>query len=106
MGGGQGFHSNIDPEELFRNIFGDRGGQNPFGSFGFGGGQQAQEFDFGPKEYHVNLTFQQAASGVDKVRVKPDSRDWFNDNSLSSGHVCQCNRHVLEMHWKWGRARV
>ena len=77
MGGGQGFHSNIDPEELFRTIFGDRGGQNPFGSFGggFGGGQQTQEFDFGPKEYHVNLTFQQAASGVDKVREKPGSSD-------------------------------
>jgi len=66
MGGGQGFQSNIDPEELFRTIFGDR--NSPFGSFagGFGGGQQTQEFDFGPKEYHVNLTFQQAASGVDK----------------------------------------
>ena len=66
-GGGGGFSSNIDPEELFRTIFGDR--NSPFGSFGggFGGGQQTQEFDFGPKEYHVNLTFQQAASGVDKV---------------------------------------
>ena len=109
MGGGQGFHSNVDPEELFRTIFGDRGGQNPFGSFGagFGGGQQAQEFDFGPKEYHVNLTFQQAASGVDKVRGKPSSSGiCFNDNCPSSGHVCQCNRHVLKMQWEWGRARV
>ena len=67
MGGGQGgFHSNIDPEELFRTIFGDR--NSPFGNFSsFGGAQQAEQFDFGPKEYHVNLTFQQAASGVDKV---------------------------------------
>ena len=97
MGGGQGFHSNIDPEELFRTIFGDRGGQNPFGSFGggFGGGQQTQEFDFGPKEYHVNLTFQQAASGVDKVRDKLSSSDWLDNISLFSGYVCQCNRHVL-----------
>ena len=94
MGGGQGFHSNIDPEELFRTIFGDRGGQNPFGSFGFGGGQQAQEFDFGPKEYHVNLTFQQAASGVDKVRLKPSSSDKLYNSSLSSGHVCECDGHV------------
>ena len=72
MGGGQGFSSNIDPEELFRTIFGDR--NSPFGSFGggFGGGQQAQEFDFGPKEYHVNLTFQQAASGVDKVGLSAE----------------------------------
>ena len=94
MGGGQGFHSNIDPEELFRTIFGDRGGQNPFGSFGFGGGQQAQEFDFGPKEYHVNLTFQQAASGVDKVRQKPKSSDNLYNASLTSGHVCECDGHV------------
>ena len=79
MGGGQGFQSNIDPEELFRTIFGDRGGQNPFGSFGFGGGQQAQEFDFGPKEYHVNLTFQQAASGVDKVRIKASRIETFDN---------------------------
>ena len=69
MGGGQGgFSSSIDPEELFRTIFGDR--NSPFGNFsnfGGGGGQTAEQFDFGPKEYHVNLTFQQAASGVDKV---------------------------------------
>ena len=66
-GGGQGgFSSSIDPEELFRTIFGDR--NSPFGNFsGFAGQQQADNFDFGPKEYHVNLTFQQAASGVDKV---------------------------------------
>ena len=68
MGGGQGgFSSNIDPEELFRTIFGDR--NSPFGNFSsFGGAQQsADNFDFGPKEYHVNLTFQQAATGIDKV---------------------------------------
>ena len=106
MGGGQGFQSNIDPEELFRTIFGDRGGQNPFGSFGFGGGQQAQEFDFGPKEYHVNLTFQQAASGVDKVRVNPNSSDKLYKSFLSSGHVCECDRHVWQVSWKWGRARI
>jgi len=78
MGGGNGggggfsqqgwnFKSNIDPEELFRTIFGNQGGgagANPFAGFGGGGAQQ--EFDFGPKEYHVNLTFQQAAKGVQK----------------------------------------
>ncbi|XP_023321976.1 protein tumorous imaginal discs, mitochondrial-like [Eurytemora carolleeae] len=60
---GWDFKSNVDPEELFRTIFGDRG--SPFGNFGQ---QQAphQDFDFGPKEYHVNLTFQQAAKGVNK----------------------------------------
>lgn len=71
MGGGGGnyggFQSNIDPEELFRTIFGDR--NSPFGSFGQSFNQNAggaEQFDFGPKEYHVNLTFQQAASGVNK----------------------------------------
>jgi len=67
MGGGQGgFRSNIDPEELFRTIFGDKG--SPFGNFGNfgGGGGTTEQFDFGPKEYHVNLTFQQAAQGVQK----------------------------------------
>jgi len=70
MGGGGGhqggFSSNIDPEELFRTIFGDKG--SPFGNFsqGGGGGGGAEQFDFGPKEYHVNLTFQQAAQGVNK----------------------------------------
>jgi len=67
MGGGQGgFRSNIDPEELFRTIFGDK--NSPFGNFAnfgqkSGGGEH---FDFGPKEYHINLTFQQAAQGINK----------------------------------------
>jgi len=69
MGGGQGgYTSNIDPEELFRTIFGDKG--SPFGNFGNfgqgGGGAGTEQFDFGPKEYHVNLTFQQAAQGMKK----------------------------------------
>ena len=50
---------------LFRTIFGDRGGGSPFGNFGQAA-QQQQEFDFGPKEYQVSLTFQQAARGVNK----------------------------------------
>lgn len=69
MGGGHGgFHGSIDPEELFRTIFGDRSGGNPFaGGINFGQqGGGAEQFDFGPKEYHVNLTFQQAAMGVNK----------------------------------------
>ena len=63
----EGARSNIDPEELFRTIFGDKG--SPFGNFSNfsqGGGGGAEHFDFGPKEYHVNLTFQQAAQGVNK----------------------------------------
>jgi len=58
-GGSQGgFRSNIDPEELFRTIFGANFSQGPSGG--------GQHFDFGPKEYQVNLTFQQAALGVSK----------------------------------------
>jgi len=66
MGGGGGFKGNIDPEELFRTIFGDRsGGGNPFGNINFGQ-QTSEQFDFGPREYHVSLTFQQAAMGITK----------------------------------------
>ena len=66
MGGQGGFRSNIDPEELFRTIFGDK--NSPFGNFAnfSSGGGNAEHFDFGPQEYHVNLTFQQAAQGVQK----------------------------------------
>ena len=72
---------------FFRTIFGDRSGGNPFaGGINFGqvkvssyqqtplmiitfqtGG--AEQFDFGPKEYHVTLSFQQAAMGVCKLNI-------------------------------------
>ena len=75
---------------FFRTIFGDRSGGNPFaGGINFGqvkvssyqqtpliiitfqtGG--AEQFDFGPKEYHVTLSFQQAAMGVCKLNI-----GWF-----------------------------
>jgi len=61
--GGGGFRGNIDPEELFRTIFGNKAG-SPFG--GSSQGASTEQFDFGPKEYHVNLTFRQAAMGVTK----------------------------------------
>uniref|UniRef100_A0A2M4CIG3 DnaJ homolog l(2)tid, mitochondrial n=1 Tax=Anopheles darlingi TaxID=43151 RepID=A0A2M4CIG3_ANODA len=55
------FRSTIDPEELFRKIFGDGGFQSGFddfsdSKFGFGGAQ----------EIIMNLTFAQAARGVNK----------------------------------------
>lgn len=55
------YRSTIDPEELFRKIFGDagfRGGFEDFSEsqFGFGGAQ----------ELHMTLTFAQAARGVNK----------------------------------------
>ncbi|XP_017302619.1 protein tumorous imaginal discs, mitochondrial isoform X1 [Diaphorina citri] len=56
------FHSTIDPEELFRNIFGQTGG--------FGGSQEggfSEGFGFSqPQEIIMKLTFTQAARGVNK----------------------------------------
>ena len=46
-GGAWNFRSSIDPEELFRTIFGDK-------SWRGGGGPQDMQFDFGaPLEYQV-----------------------------------------------------
>lgn len=55
------FRSTVDPEELFRKIFGDANFRNDFNDFaesqfGFGGAQ----------EITMNLTFAQAARGVNK----------------------------------------
>ncbi|KAG8231522.1 hypothetical protein J437_LFUL008063 [Ladona fulva] len=58
------FHSSVDPEELFRKIFGEAGFKKGFGdfedfaesTFGFGGAE----------EVIMNLTFAQAARGVNK----------------------------------------
>ncbi|XP_055628960.1 protein tumorous imaginal discs, mitochondrial isoform X2 [Toxorhynchites rutilus septentrionalis] len=55
------FRSTIDPEELFRKIFGDGGFKSGFDDFsdsryGFGGAQEVM----------MNLTFAQAARGVNK----------------------------------------
>ncbi|XP_061568474.1 dnaJ heat shock protein family (Hsp40) member A3a [Cololabis saira] len=61
-GGGQqywsGQTSNIDPEELFRKIFGEYSGSRGFGDFN-------AIFDQ-PQEYVMELTFTQAAKGVNK----------------------------------------
>uniref|UniRef100_A0A224YLI5 DnaJ homolog l(2)tid, mitochondrial n=1 Tax=Rhipicephalus zambeziensis TaxID=60191 RepID=A0A224YLI5_9ACAR len=59
----EGFHSTIDPEELFRKIFGDLGGRTGFSDFDF----SESQFGFGgAQEVILNLTFQQAARGVNK----------------------------------------
>ncbi|KAM9779847.1 dnaJ heat shock protein family (Hsp40) member A3a [Neosynchiropus ocellatus] len=61
-GGGQqywsGNASNVNPEELFRKIFGDFSGGRGFGDFN-------AIFDQ-PQEYMMELTFTQAAKGVNK----------------------------------------
>ncbi|XP_021954655.1 protein tumorous imaginal discs, mitochondrial isoform X3 [Folsomia candida] len=84
-GGGRGFgsgaqgggpqwqyQSSVDPEELFRKIFGEfrdpRFGGNPFGqgfgNFG-GGGEEDEAFGFGGAQEQIlmNLTFEEAARG-------------------------------------------
>ena len=81
--GFQGFHSNIDPEELFRNIFGDF-------AKGFGGGDQSSggyDFEFAaPQELQLSLTFKEAAKGcVKDVKV----------NVIDTCPKCQGNRFVL-----------
>uniref|UniRef100_A0A3Q3GN08 DnaJ heat shock protein family (Hsp40) member A3a n=1 Tax=Labrus bergylta TaxID=56723 RepID=A0A3Q3GN08_9LABR len=61
-GGGQQYWSgqaqNVDPEELFRKIFGEFSGGRGFGDFN-------AIFDQ-PQEYFMELTFTQAAKGVNK----------------------------------------
>ncbi|TRY63122.1 hypothetical protein TCAL_03631 [Tigriopus californicus] len=63
--GGYDFKSSIDPEELFRTIFGDQfrsGGRS-----GFSDGFRETQFDFGaPQEYQMRLKFREAAKGIKK----------------------------------------
>lgn len=64
--GFQGFHSTMDPEELFRKIFGDFG----FGQFN----SKSQDFEFAETDFGfgasqevvLNITFQEAARGAEK----------------------------------------
>ena len=64
-GGFEGFHSTIDPEELFRKIFGDAG----FKMGGGGGGESfadfaESQFGFAPaSEVSMALTFAQVKKG-------------------------------------------
>ena len=64
FGGFQGFQSNIDPEELFRNIFGDFAKGFNEQSYRTGDG-----FDFefsAPQEVQLSLSFKEAAKGCTK----------------------------------------
>lgn len=62
-GGAWNFRSSIDPEELFRTIFGDKS----WSSGGVGGASTNGHFDFGaPVEYQMKLSFLDAARGVEK----------------------------------------
>ena len=68
FGGFNQYHANIDPEELFRKIFGEfegsfRGGGGPFGSSGFA----ENIFGHGPSaEVSVQISFEDSARGCTK----------------------------------------
>jgi len=65
LGGFSGFHSSVDPEELFRKIFGEAGFK--MGGFSEQGDFSESQHGFAAaSEVGMNLTFQQAARGCDK----------------------------------------
>ncbi|KRY01581.1 Mitochonrial uncharacterized protein [Trichinella pseudospiralis] len=88
----QGFHSTIDPEELFRKIFGDiKMGQNNAGFPGWNFDEFAEsKFGFGStQEYVMHLSFQEAAKGVTKTA------------SINTVDVCQkCGGKKTELGYK------
>ena len=62
--GFQGFQSNIDPEELFRNIFGDFA--KGFGDSSYGS-NDSYDFEYtSPQELQLGLSFTEAAKGCTK----------------------------------------
>ena len=67
FGGAWNFKSSIDPEELFRTIFGDKSWRGGAGASGFADAF-SQNFDFGgaQQEYQMNLSFSEAARGLKK----------------------------------------
>ncbi len=68
FGGAWNFQSSVDPEELFKTIFGEHSWRTPGGTGGFAENFGETKFDFGsaPQEYQMNLTFAEAARGVSK----------------------------------------
>jgi len=93
--GGWNFKSNIDPEELFRTIFGDKTWR--------GGGFGDTQFDFGqPTEYKMKINFLEAARGVEKeisVNIMdncPKCRGSGNEPGTSSERCHQCSGTGME----------
>ncbi|CAI9560395.1 unnamed protein product [Staurois parvus] len=84
----------VDPEELFRKIFGEFSGSSPFGDFN-------NIFDQ-PQEYFMDLTFIQAAKGVNKeisVNVKdtcPRCNGKGNEPGTKLNHCHYCNGTGME----------
>ncbi|XP_062610317.1 protein tumorous imaginal discs, mitochondrial-like isoform X1 [Saccostrea cucullata] len=63
-GGQGGFRTHVDPEELFRNIFGDN---FKFGNFGESEDYESSQFGFGQaSEVYLDLSFEEAARGINK----------------------------------------
>src|SRR6478736_732826 len=65
FGGGGGFH---DPFDIFREVFGQRGGGSPFDEF-FGGGESGGNGGGGrgsDLRYDLEITLEEAAKGVEK----------------------------------------
>ncbi|XP_063054604.1 dnaJ heat shock protein family (Hsp40) member A3b isoform X2 [Engraulis encrasicolus] len=86
--------SNIDPEELFRKIFGDFTGAQGFGNF-------SSVFEQ-PPEFMMELTFTQAAKGVNKeitVNIEdtcPRCDGKGNDPGTKVQHCHYCNGTGME----------
>lgn len=94
--GGWNFKSSIDPEELFRTIFGDKG-------FRGGGGASGNPFDFGqPTEYKMKISFLDAAKGVEKeasfhiMDNCPKCQGSGNEPGTNAERCPQCNGSGME----------
>ncbi|XP_048756400.1 protein tumorous imaginal discs, mitochondrial-like isoform X2 [Ostrea edulis] len=62
--GSQGFRSNVDPEELFRNIFGDNFN---FRNFAESEDYESSQYGFAQAaEVYLDLSFEEAARGINK----------------------------------------
>ncbi|CAC5406587.1 DNAJA3 [Mytilus coruscus] len=99
--GFENFHGSIDPEELFRNIFGQAGFK--MGGFNDYTDYESSKWGFAPATEHtLNLSFQEAARGVNKdinVNVK-DTCPKCNGNKCEPGTSAvrchQCNGTGME----------
>ncbi|XP_059157203.1 protein tumorous imaginal discs, mitochondrial-like isoform X2 [Physella acuta] len=98
--GFENFQSTMDPEELFRKIFGNAG----FGGFGFSNQDyEGSNSGFAPaSEMYMDLTFQEAARGVNKeinLNVKetcPKCRGSGSEPGTSASKCPQCNGTGME----------
>ncbi|KAG8192342.1 hypothetical protein JTE90_002162 [Oedothorax gibbosus] len=87
--GFEGFSSSFDPEELFRNIF------QGFRSQGFHESDYADsQFNFGQQNISMNLSFEQAARGVNKdinISVMDTCATCNGSRSQPGSKMVKCN---------------